>query len=83
MLVNFFVFFKRHFDASRILPRRYVYTIDDDCLPAEDEQGFKINPLALHLRNLRSPSTPYFFNTLYDPYVDGSDFVRGLLLEIS
>ena len=57
--------------------KRYVYTIDDDCLPALDQNGFKINPLALHLRNLRSPSIPYFFNTLYDPYVNGSDFVRG------
>ena len=30
-----------------------------------------------HARNLLSPSTPYFFNTVYDPYRDGSDFVRG------
>ena len=57
--------------------KRYIYTIDDDCLPAQDQNGAKINPLALHLRNLRSPSIPYFFNTLYDPYVNGSDFVRG------
>jgi hypothetical protein len=26
---------------------------------------------------LISPSTPFFFNTLYDPYREGADFVRG------
>lgn len=57
--------------------KTYVYTIDDDCLPALDGRGFMINPLALHLRNLKTPATPYFFNTLYDPYADGADFVRG------
>lgn len=30
-----------------------------------------------HIRNLLTPSTPYFFNTLYDPYREGADFVRG------
>lgn len=30
-----------------------------------------------HLRNLATPATPFFFNTLYDPYAPGSDFVRG------
>lgn len=24
-----------------------------------------------------SSSTPFFFNTLYDPYCEGTDFVRG------
>ena len=57
--------------------KRYIYTIDDDCRPALDNHGKKINPLALHWRNLKTPSTPYMFNTLYDPYVPGSDFVRG------
>lgn len=57
--------------------KRYIYTIDDDCLPAYDENGYKINPLAYHIRNLKTPSIPYMFNTLYDPYVNGSDFVRG------
>lgn len=55
----------------------YIYTIDDDCLPAKDNDGNVINPLAMHLRNLQTPSHPYFFNTLYDPYATGSDFVRG------
>ena len=57
--------------------KRYIYTIDDDCRPAYDSKGRKINPLAFHYRNLKTPSTPYMFNTLYDPYQDGSDFVRG------
>ena len=57
--------------------KRYIFTIDDDCRPAYDNRGRKINPLAFHYRNLRTPSTPYMFNTLYDPYQEGSDFVRG------
>lgn len=57
--------------------KRYIYTIDDDCMPAFNDKGRKINPLAFHYRNLKTPSTPYMYNTLYDPYQDGSDFVRG------
>lgn len=49
----------------------YVYTIDDDCFPAEDS-GKKIDALAEHISNLQSNSHPYFFNTLYD-----QEFVRG------
>lgn len=36
-----------------------------------------INALEQHIKNLLSPSTPYIFNTLYDPYREGADFVRG------
>ena len=57
--------------------KKYIYTIDDDCLPATDSEGYLVNPLALHIRNLKRPATPYFFNTLYDPYEAGVDFVRG------
>ena len=57
--------------------KKYIYTIDDDCLPASDNNGYKVNPLALHVQNLKRPATPYFFNTLYDPYETGTDFVRG------
>lgn len=57
--------------------KKYIYTLDDDCLPATGPDGAKINALGLHVRNLVTNSTPYFFNTLYDPYADGSDFVRG------
>ena len=55
----------------------YIYTIDDDCRPAMDKDGYLINPLNLHLKNLLAPSNPYFYNTLYDPYNEDSDFVRG------
>jgi len=27
----------------------------------------RIDALSQHIKNLLSPSTPYFFNTLYDP----------------
>ena len=33
--------------------------------------------LARHLRNLLRPSTPFHFNTLYDPFEESTDFVRG------
>ncbi|KAG5035325.1 hypothetical protein JHK87_010235 [Glycine soja] len=44
---------------------------------AKDPSGKEINALEQHLKNLLSPSTPFFFNTLYDPYREGTDFVRG------
>ncbi|CAE5966589.1 unnamed protein product [Arabidopsis arenosa] len=57
--------------------KKYIYTIDDDCFVAKDPTGKEINALEQHIKNLLSPSTPHFFNTLYDPYRDGADFVRG------
>ena len=60
-----------------ISKKRYVYTIDDDCFVAKDPTGAQINALQQHIENLLSPSTPFFFNTLYDPYAPGTDFVRG------
>ena len=65
-----------------VAERPYVWSVDDDCLPttmtgvrggADDGA----NAIAGHLANLRSPSTPYFFNTVYDPYREGAGFVRG------
>eukprot|EP00891_Asterochloris_glomerata_P003043 jgi/Astpho2/3043/e_gw1.00051.91.1_t len=56
---------------------RYVFTIDDDCFVAEDPKGQKVNALKQHIQNLLTPSTPFFFNTLYDPFAEGADFVRG------
>jgi len=44
---------------------------------AKDPSGKEINALAEHIQNLLTPSTSLFFNTLYDPYGDGADFVRG------
>ena len=60
-----------------ISKKRYIYTIDDDCFVAKDPSGAEINALQQHIQNLLSPSTPFFFNTLYDPYAPGTDFVRG------
>ncbi|XP_057819862.2 probable UDP-arabinopyranose mutase 5 [Cryptomeria japonica] len=57
--------------------KKYIFSLDDDCIPAKDPNGYLINPLEQHIVNLMNPSTPFFFNTLYDPYRDGSDFVRG------
>ncbi|KAF9674347.1 hypothetical protein SADUNF_Sadunf10G0117900 [Salix dunnii] len=46
-------------------------------LVAKNPSGEQINALEQHIKNLLSPSTPFFFNTLYDPYREGADFVRG------
>ncbi|CAF1701981.1 unnamed protein product [Brassica oleracea var. botrytis] len=57
--------------------KKYIYTIDDDCFVANDPSGKEINVIAQHIKNLETPSTPHYFNTLYDPFRDGTDFVRG------
>ncbi|KAG2322246.1 hypothetical protein Bca52824_015459 [Brassica carinata] len=57
--------------------KKYIYTIDDDCFVAKDPSGKEINAVEQHIKNLLSPSTPHYFNTLYDPYRDGADFTRG------
>ena len=61
----------------QVSKKRYIYTIDDDCFVAKDPSGESINALQQHIRNLLTPSTPRFFNTLYDPFAEGADFVRG------
>ncbi|KAJ6977796.1 hypothetical protein NC653_029634 [Populus alba x Populus x berolinensis] len=57
--------------------KKYIFTIDDDCFVGKDPSGKEINALAQHIQNLLTPSTPFFFNTLYDPFREGVDFVRG------
>ncbi|KAJ9180419.1 hypothetical protein P3X46_008666 [Hevea brasiliensis] len=57
--------------------KKYIVSIDDDCIPAKDERGFLIDAVDQHIMNLTTPATPFFFNTLYDPYREGADFVRG------
>ncbi|KAK6911263.1 Reversibly glycosylated polypeptide family [Dillenia turbinata] len=57
--------------------KKYIISFDDDCLPAKDEKGNLIDPVAQHITNLATPATPFFFNTLYDPFRKGADFVRG------
>ncbi|KAB5561020.1 hypothetical protein DKX38_005977 [Salix brachista] len=54
-----------------------VCVICADKSVAKDPSGKAINALEQHIKNILSPSTPFFFNTLYDPYRDGADFVRG------
>jgi len=51
---------------------RYVVTLDDDCIPPPGHASGAADPIAAHLDNLRSPSHPDYFNTLYDV-----EFVRG------
>jgi hypothetical protein len=48
-----------------------------DVQVAKGPSGLEINALEQHIANLLTPSTPFFFNTLYDPYWAGADFVRG------
>lgn len=57
--------------------KKYIISIDDDCLPAKDNNGNFVDAVAQHIENLTTPATPFFFNTLYDPYREGADFVRG------
>ncbi|KAK1400569.1 UDP-arabinopyranose mutase [Heracleum sosnowskyi] len=57
--------------------KKYVVSIDDDCVPAKDDMGNLIDAVSQHVQNLDTPATPFFFNTLYDPYRKGADFVRG------
>ncbi|GAV77626.1 RGP domain-containing protein [Cephalotus follicularis] len=57
--------------------KKYIISIDDDCVPARDDKGILVDAAAEHISNLATPATPYFFNTLYDPYREGADFVRG------
>ncbi|XP_065854616.1 probable UDP-arabinopyranose mutase 5 [Euphorbia lathyris] len=56
--------------------KKYIVALDDDCVPAENK-GFMVDAVADHIMNLATPATPFFFNTLYDPYREGADFVRG------
>ncbi|PIM97830.1 UDP-arabinopyranose mutase [Handroanthus impetiginosus] len=57
--------------------KKYIISIDDDCIPARDGKGQIIDAVAQHITNLTTPATPFFFNTLYDPFSKGTDFVRG------
>ncbi|KAF5838466.1 reversibly glycosylated polypeptide family [Dunaliella salina] len=52
--------------------KRYIYTIDDDCFVCKKPSGEDINVLEQHIHNLLTPSTPFFFNTLYDPFREGT-----------
>ncbi|KAI3735747.1 hypothetical protein L6452_15258 [Arctium lappa] len=57
--------------------KKYIISIDDDCTPAKTKSGELVDIVTQHITNLKTPATPFFFNTLYDPYQKGADFVRG------
>ncbi|GFZ05924.1 alpha-1,4-glucan-protein synthase family protein [Actinidia rufa] len=57
--------------------KKYIISVDDDCSLAKDNKGNMIDIVAQHVSNLTTPATPFFFNTLFDPYRKGADFVRG------
>lgn len=57
--------------------KKYIFSVDDDCIPAKDDQGLSVDAVDQHITNLATPATPFFFNTLYDPFRKGADFVRG------
>lgn len=57
--------------------KKYIVCVDDDCVPAKDNKGNVVDAVAQHIFNLKTPATPFFFNTLYDPFCKGADFVRG------
>ncbi|XP_048433010.1 UDP-arabinopyranose mutase 3-like [Pyrus x bretschneideri] len=42
--------------------KKYIFTIDDDCFVAKDPSGKDINALEQHIKNLLSPSTPFFIS---------------------
>lgn len=54
-----------------------IISIDDDCSRAKDNSGDIVDIFVQHITNLKTPATPLFFNTLYDPYRKGAEFVRG------
>lgn len=57
--------------------RKYIYTIDSNSRPTVDFQGVKINPIQDHMNNLLSPGQSQYFNTMYEPFGNGSDFDKG------
>ena len=64
--------------AAIMLPAVRFILADDSCLPIKAPSvGAEIDALQQHATNLATPSTPYFFNTLYDPYRKGADFVAA------
>nr|GMC65997.1 UDP-arabinopyranose mutase 1 [Ipomoea batatas] len=71
-------------DINKILgPRASCISFKDSAcrcfgyMVAKDPTGKDIDALEQHIKNLLCPSTPFFFNTLYEPYREGADFVRG------
>jgi len=57
--------------------KEFVWFLDRHMRPARDAAGKIINPLAAHVLTLATPSTPYYYNTHYDPFHKTSDFSRA------
>ena len=57
--------------------KELVFFLDRFSRPALDAAGKVINPLIAHAAALLTPATPYYYNTLYDPFHKVSDFSRG------
>ncbi|KAI9156228.1 hypothetical protein LWI28_002706 [Acer negundo] len=74
---TFFSGYSCRYFGYLISRKKYIISIDDDCFPAKDNMGNLIDAVAQHITNLTTPATPFFFNTLYDPFREGADFVRG------
>lgn len=74
---NIFSGYSCRYFGYLISRKKYIISIDDDCIPAKDPKDFLVDAVSQHINNLTTPATPLFFNTLYDPYAEGADFVRG------
>ena len=60
--------------------KKYVYTIDDDCFVATHPvSGEQVNVMAGHLRNLLTPATPYFFNTMCALFLSNNEGYSQIL----
>jgi len=62
--------------GNLISDRKIIFTIDPKVIPTLDENN-KNSIIEMHVYNLMTPSTPDYFNTLYDPFRAGSDFTKG------
>ncbi len=54
-----------------------VLFLAEGSTPATTPKGEVVQLVKEHTYNLSTPATPFFFNTLYDPFRTGADFVRG------
>jgi len=59
-----------------------IYTIDDDCLSAENYKGQRINVLFKHIQNLVTHLIPYFFNTTHSMIHMKVDLILFVVIRI-
>lgn len=53
--------------AILLSKKQYLLVLDETCQPAAVPKA-PVDAALQHVNNLTTPSTPFFFNTLYDPY---------------